>query len=86
MSDNDLAPTAYAMCHYIVSSIVDDKEATHITASAINDDFIRLDVQVADGQLGRVIGKRGRVAHAIRTLVQAAGSRDGKDIAVEFVD
>ena len=47
---------------------------------------VRLDVRVAQGEMGRVIGKRGRVAHAIRTLVRAAGSRDNVDIEVEFVD
>ena len=47
---------------------------------------MRLDVRVAQGEMGRVIGKRGRVAHAIRTLVRAAGSRDDVDIEVEFVD
>ena len=85
-SPNDLAPTAYKVCHYVVSSIVDNKEEVHITASLINSGLVRLDVRVADGQLGQVIGKRGRVANAIRTLVRAAGYRDGKDISVEFVD
>ena len=47
---------------------------------------VRLDVRVAQGEMGRVIGKRGRVAHAIRTVVRAAGSRDDVDIEVEFVD
>ena len=80
------APIAQQMCHYIVSAIVDDKDAVDITASAVRDDLVRLDVRVADGELGQVIGKRGRVAHSIRTLVRAAGYRDGKDITVEFVD
>jgi hypothetical protein len=36
--------------------------------------------------MGRVIGKRGRVAQAIRTVVRAAAVRDGTDVDVEFVD
>lgn len=86
MSGASPVPTAQQMCHYVVAAIVDDKEAVDITASEVHDDLVRLDVRVADGELGQVIGKRGRVAHAIRTLVRAAGHRDGKDINVEFVD
>ena len=82
----DLAPTAEAMCRYVVSSIVDDADAVEITASASGEGAVRLDVRVAQGEMGRVIGKRGRVANAIRTLVRAAGSRDDVDIEVEFVD
>jgi predicted RNA-binding protein YlqC (UPF0109 family) len=74
------------MCHYVVTSIVDDVDAVQVTASPAGADAVRLDVRVAPGEMGRVIGKRGRVAHAIRTLVRAAGSRDDVDIEVEFVD
>ena len=45
-----------------------------------------LEVQVADDDMGRVIGKRGRVANAIRTVVRAAAARDGVEVDVEFVD
>ena len=83
---SDLAPTAEAMCRYVVTSIVDDADSVQITASSAGTDAVRLDVRVAQGEMGRVIGKRGRVAHAIRTLVRAAGSRDDVEIEVEFVD
>ena len=83
---SDLAPTAEAMCRYVVSSIVEDADAVQVTATAAGAAAVRLDVRVAPGEMGRVIGKRGRVAHAIRTLVRAAGSRDDMDIEVEFVD
>ena len=82
----DVAPTAVAMCRYVVTSIVDDTDAVQVTASPSGAGAVRLDVRVAQGEMGRVIGKRGRVAHAIRTLVRAAGSRDDVDIEVEFVD
>ena len=45
-----------------------------------------LNVTVAPGDMGRVIGKRGRVATAIRTVVRAAAVRDGVEVDVEFVD
>ncbi len=82
----DLAPTAEAVCRFVVTSIVDDTDAVQITATEAGADAVRLDVRVAQGEMGRVIGKRGRVAHAIRTVVRAAGSRDDVDIEVEFVD
>ena len=41
---------------------------------------------MAEGDMGRVIGRRGRVANSIRTIVRAAASKDGSPIDVEFVD
>ena len=56
-------------------------------AQSDTDKGIRLDVTVGDGDMGRVIGKRGRVAGAIRTVVRAAGIDDEVGaIEVEFVD
>lgn len=46
----------------------------------------RFRIHVAPGDMGRMIGRRGRVAQAIRTLVRVAGSRDGVDTNVDFVD
>ena len=86
MSDNEESSVALAMCRYLVSTIVDDADAVNITTVPVDDDLVRLEVRVAKGELGRVIGKRGRVANAIRTVVRAAASRDGIDTTVEFVD
>lgn len=46
----------------------------------------QLNLHVADGDMGRIIGKRGRMAAAIRTVTRAAAARDGVEIDVEFVD
>jgi predicted RNA-binding protein YlqC (UPF0109 family) len=46
----------------------------------------QLNLTVADGDMGRIIGKRGRMANAIRTVTRAAAARDGVEIDVEFVD
>lgn len=80
------AQTAVAVCEYVVKQIVDQPDAVNVAQSDI-DGGIRLDVTVGDGDMGRVIGKRGRVAGAIRTIVRAAGvDTEVGAIEVEFVD
>ncbi len=80
------ADAAAAVCEYVVKQIVDDPDAVEVARSE-TDHGIRLDVTVGDGDMGRVIGKRGRVAGAIRTVVRAAGVDDEiGSIEVEFVD
>ncbi len=80
------ADAAAAVCEYVVKQIVDNPDAVSVSTSD-NDGALRLDVTVGDGDMGRVIGKRGRVAGAIRTVVRAAGVDDDlSNIEVEFVD
>lgn len=82
---NDIG-AAEAVLDLIVRSIVDDPDAVDIEASE-KDDALRLDVRVGDGDMGRVIGKRGRMANAIRTVVAAAAASDGDEVVeVEFID
>lgn len=85
MSD-DLAPVAAGLLQHVVSSIVEKPDEVEIEASEDGDDTVRFDVRVGDGDMGRVIGKRGRTAHAIRALVRAAAAKDGTSVDVEFVD
>ena len=80
------ADVAKSVCEYVVKQIVDNPDAVSVAQSE-TDKGIRLDVTVGDGDMGRVIGKRGRVASAIRTVVRAAGVDDDVTaIEVEFVD
>lgn len=77
--------TARAVLTYIVREIASDPDGVIVEA----DDSgrgLRLRVHVAPDDMGRMIGRRGRVAQAIRTLVRVAGSRDGTDTNVDFVD
>ena len=79
------APTATAVLEHIVRSIVDDAEAVRVEGIP-SKGRIELQVKVGPGDLGRVIGRRGRTAQSIRTVVRAAGTRDGVEVDVDFVD
>ncbi len=89
MSDLDAntipAATAQRVLAYLTRQLVDDPEAVTVEAEDGRGKTI-LNVRVAPGDMGRVIGKRGRVANAIRTLVRAAAVRDGVEVDVEFLD
>ena len=77
--------TAISVLGYVVRQLVEDPDAVSIEL----DDRGRrpvLNVHVGAGDMGRVIGKRGRVAQSIRTVVRAAAARDGGDVEVEFLD
>lgn len=79
------APVATAVLTHVVRSIVDDPEAVKVEGFADGEKIV-LEVGVGEGDLGRVIGRRGRTAMSIRTVVRAAAERDGVDVDVDFVD
>lgn len=79
------APTASAVLEHIVRSIVDDAEAVRVEEIE-GRNRVKLEVRVGDGDLGRVIGRRGRTAQSIRTVVRAAATRDGVEVDVDFAD
>jgi predicted RNA-binding protein YlqC (UPF0109 family) len=79
------APTATAVLTHVVSSIVDDPAAVRVEGLP-SKGRVKLQVKVGPGDLGRVIGRRGRTAQSIRTVVRAAATRDGVEVDVDFVD
>ncbi|MEY2400008.1 MAG: uncharacterized protein QOJ08_119 [Ilumatobacteraceae bacterium] len=79
------APTATAVLTHVVRSIVDDADAVRVDAVE-GRNRLKLEVKVGPGDLGRVIGRRGRTAQSIRTVVRAAATRDGVEVDVDFVD
>jgi len=79
------AATAISVLDLIVTSLVDDPDAVRIDPIEQRD-RIRLEVRVGPDDMGRVIGKRGRVANAIRTVVRAAAVRDDVNVDIEFED
>ena len=84
-SASGTAPTAAAVLAHIVKSIVDDPSAVQVESTP-DRGKVRLDVRVGPGDLGRVIGRRGRTAQSVRTVVRAAATRDDTDVDIEFLD
>lgn len=85
--DESQLPGAVAtdVLEYLVRALVDDGDAVEID---VDEDRrgLRMQVRVAPGEMGRVIGRRGRIANAIRTVVRAAATPDGVAVDVDFVD
>jgi hypothetical protein len=71
---------------HVVKSIVDDPNAVQVEGFDEGENKVLLEVRVGEGDLGRVIGRRGRTAMSIRNVVRAAAARDGVDVDVDFVD
>jgi predicted RNA-binding protein YlqC (UPF0109 family) len=85
---SDRTPShAVATLEHVTRSVVDNPDGVSVTVdSSDGDDRVQLNVTVAEGDMGRVIGKRGRMANAIRTVTRAAAVRDGIEVDIEFLD
>jgi len=76
---------AKAVLSFLAAQLVDEPDAIAIDTSETRNG-IKLSVRVAPDDMGKVIGRRGRVAQSIRSVVRAAGARDGVDVVVDIVD
>jgi len=74
-----------SLLEYLVRSLVKDKEAVQIQAEE-TETTLTLALRVAEEDMGRVIGKGGKTAKAIRTLVKAASDRDEKRVSVDILE
>lgn len=70
---------------FVASQLVDNPEDVQIDADE-SDGAVDLRLSVGKDDMGRVIGRRGRNAQAIRTVVRAAGARAGVEASVDIVD
>lgn len=68
----------------IITNLVDNKESVEITKTE-TEGSITFEVKVAEGDMGRVIGKQGRLAKSIRTVMKATASKEHKKVSVEFI-
>ena len=69
----------------IIDNLVEDKESVSIEKQE-EENKITLKVKVSSNEMGRVIGRQGRTAHSIRTLMKSIGAKEQKKVDVEFVD
>lgn len=68
----------------IASSLVDHPEAVQVTETE-KDNAIVIELKVDESDMGKVIGKQGRIARAIRTVVKAAASKEEKKVIVDII-
>ena len=70
----------------IAKSLVDFPEEVIVNVTEEEDDDITLELSVSENDMGKVIGRHGRIAKAIRMVMKAAANADGKRVKVDIVD
>ena len=70
---------------YIVQNLVEKPDEVSVTEREANGETV-LEVRVADGDMGKVIGRQGRIAKEIRTVVRSYAQRTGVKVSVDIVD
>lgn len=72
------------LVEFIAKSLVDNPEKVQVNEVEGSQSII-IELKVADEDMGKVIGKQGRIAKAIRTVVKAAAIKDNKRVVVEII-
>ena len=70
---------------YMAKNLVDNPDSVTVTESS-DDEGTVLELRVAPGDMGKVIGRQGRIAKEIRTIVKTVAQRTGEKVTVEIVD
>ena len=70
---------------YMAKNLVDNPDAVTVTETSDEDGKV-LELRVAEGDMGKVIGRQGRIAKEIRTIVKTVAQRTGEKVTVEIVD
>jgi predicted RNA-binding protein YlqC (UPF0109 family) len=70
---------------YMAKNLVHDPDSVTVTESS-DDEGKVLELRVAPGDMGKVIGRQGRIAKEIRTIVKTVAQRTGEKVTVEIVD
>jgi predicted RNA-binding protein YlqC (UPF0109 family) len=71
---------------FLTRSLVENPDQVKVTEAEEIDGEVVLEVEVADDDLGRVIGRGGRVANALRSVMKAAATREDKRVVVDILD
>jgi predicted RNA-binding protein YlqC (UPF0109 family) len=74
------------LLEFLARSLVEDPDAVRVTEVEEGDGEIVLELEVAEDDMGRVIGRGGRVANALRAVIKAAATRVEKRATVEILD
>jgi predicted RNA-binding protein YlqC (UPF0109 family) len=70
---------------YLARGLVSEPDAVQVTRVE-RDDAVVLELRVAEGDVGKVIGRQGRIVRALRTLARASGARSGERVLLEIVE
>ena len=70
---------------YIAQNLVDNSDEVRITERESNEETV-FEVRVADGDMGKIIGRQGRIVKEIRILMRTVAQRQGKKVSVEIMD
>lgn len=74
------------LLEFLTRSLVENPDEVKVTEVEEIDGEVVLEVEVADEDLGRVIGRGGRVANALRSVMKAAATREDKRVVVDILD
>ena len=74
-----------ALVEYIAKSLVEHPDQVEVR-EIVNGNHVRLELNVAKDDMGRVIGKNGRVANSIRTLLRVAAEREDKQATLDVME
>ena len=70
---------------YIAKNLVDNSDEVRITERESDEETV-FEVRVAEGDMGKIIGRQGRIVKEIRILMRAVAQRQGKKVSVEIMD
>ena len=70
---------------YVAKNLVDNPDSVSVTETK-DDEGTVLELRVAEGDMGKVIGRQGRIAKEIRTIIKTVAQRTGEKVTVEIVD
>ncbi len=73
------------LLEYIVGNLVDNKSTVGVSMTEIDDKNVDVVIAVAETDIGKVIGRQGKIISSIRTLVKSIGMLDGKKYNVEIL-
>jgi predicted RNA-binding protein YlqC (UPF0109 family) len=80
------APAARSLLEALVRALVNEPDEVKVEDFTEDDGTVVLELSVADDDYGTVIGRGGRTANALRTVVKAAAVRDGRRVLIDIVD